>query len=221
MHALMKRLANTMSIRFFYFYVLQCYGFGRKCRKSIAFLCFHDQMFHPGEWYSQWHLQLYHGITLTEASLSITIHGSHGGFEQDVGKSGVKWSFEWFPISFSPVKHTTFTKQTCFDFVILKAFLCFEVVSRLKINLSKSKLVLVGAITNVEQLASNLICCVSSLPVKYLGQPFTTHFKARHISNQLTLCVYVFYLISFNPFSSSLLLSNMFFIQYFVFLLFL
>ena len=46
-------------------------------------------------------------------------------------------------------------------------FLWFEAVSRLKINLAKSKLVPVGAVDDVEGLVSILCCKVSSLPIKY------------------------------------------------------
>jgi hypothetical protein len=60
-------------------------------------------------------------------------------------------------------------------------FLCFEAVSRLKVNLAKSVLVLVGNVDNVDGLASILGCGVSSLPMKYLGLPLGTSFKAKSI----------------------------------------
>jgi hypothetical protein len=50
-------------------------------------------------------------------------------------------------------------------------FLCFKVVSGLKINMAKSKLVLVGNVDNMDGLASILGCGVSSLRLKYLGLP--------------------------------------------------
>jgi hypothetical protein len=55
---------------------------------------------------------------------------------------------------------------------LLYLFLCFEAVSRLKINLSKSEIVLVGDVGNGEGLASILGCRVASLPMKYLGWSF-------------------------------------------------
>lgn len=45
-------------------------------------------------------------------------------------------------------------------------FLCFKVVSGLKINLAKSELVPVGKFENVDGLASILSCGVSSLLMK-------------------------------------------------------
>jgi hypothetical protein len=49
----------------------------------------------------------------------------------------------------------------------LRCFLlCFEVDSWLKINLEKSKLVLVDAVEDVEGLTRILACRVSSLPMK-------------------------------------------------------
>jgi hypothetical protein len=48
-------------------------------------------------------------------------------------------------------------------------FLCFKVVSGLKINMAKSKLILVGNVYGPYGLAGILGCKVSSLPLKYLG----------------------------------------------------
>jgi hypothetical protein len=59
--------------------------------------------------------------------------------------------------------------------------LIFEVVSGLKINLAKSKLVHVGNVNNVDGLASILGCRVSSLPLKYLSLPLGASFKAKSI----------------------------------------
>jgi hypothetical protein len=47
--------------------------------------------------------------------------------------------------------------------------LCFEAVSRLKINLSKSEIVPIGIVGDVEDLASILGCSVALFPIKYLG----------------------------------------------------
>jgi hypothetical protein len=46
--------------------------------------------------------------------------------------------------------------------------LCFELASRLKINLAKSKLVPVGNVSNASGLAHILGCRVSSLPMIYV-----------------------------------------------------
>jgi hypothetical protein len=60
-------------------------------------------------------------------------------------------------------------------------FLCFEAVSSLKINLAKSKLVLIGTVSNLEGFARILGCRISSLPLKYLGLPLRASFKASSI----------------------------------------
>ena len=48
----------------------------------------------------------------------------------------------------------------------------FEVVSGLKVNLSKSEIIPVGRVENVEGLAAELGCSVGSHPSMYLGLPF-------------------------------------------------
>ena len=45
----------------------------------------------------------------------------------------------------------------------------FEAFSRLRINLSKSEIIPVGRVSNVETLAVELRCGVGSLPTTYLG----------------------------------------------------
>jgi hypothetical protein len=60
-------------------------------------------------------------------------------------------------------------------------FLCFEAVSGLKINLSKSEIVPIGDVGDVRGLASILGCGVASLPMKYLGLPLGAHYKASAI----------------------------------------
>ena len=54
----------------------------------------------------------------------------------------------------------------------LRAILArFEEVSRLHINLGKSKLVPIGGVHKLEALMGLLGCWQSSLPLKYLGLP--------------------------------------------------
>jgi hypothetical protein len=55
--------------------------------------------------------------------------------------------------------------------------LSFEVVSGLKVNLSKSVLVPVGNMDNVAKLADILGYETSSLPLKYLGMPLGACYK--------------------------------------------
>jgi hypothetical protein len=60
-------------------------------------------------------------------------------------------------------------------------FLCFEAISDLKINLTKSKLVLVGNVSDVDSLANILGWTMSSLPMEYLGLLLGASFKAKFI----------------------------------------
>lgn len=62
-------------------------------------------------------------------------------------------------------------------------FLCFEAVSSLKINLAKSELVPMGNVSNMDRLANNLCCGVSSLSLKYPGLPLGALFKVKSIWN--------------------------------------
>ena len=55
--------------------------------------------------------------------------------------------------------------------VLSWTFMWFEVISGLKINLHKSKLIPVGVVPNFEDLARVLGCKVSSFPSCYLGLP--------------------------------------------------
>ena len=53
----------------------------------------------------------------------------------------------------------------------------FELVSGLKVNLTKSVLVPVGEVSNMGALAEILGCEFGSLPVTYLGMPLGAQFK--------------------------------------------
>jgi hypothetical protein len=55
----------------------------------------------------------------------------------------------------------------------------------LNINVAKSKIVLVGKVGDVEELASILGCRVSLLPMKYLGLPLGSSYKAIAIWNSI------------------------------------
>jgi hypothetical protein len=50
-------------------------------------------------------------------------------------------------------------------------FLCFEAMSELKINLSKSLIIPVGEVVDVESLANIFGCRVAMLPLKYFALP--------------------------------------------------
>jgi hypothetical protein len=59
--------------------------------------------------------------------------------------------------------------------------LCFKAISGLKVNLKKSKLVAVGEVPYIEELANILSCNISSLPLRYLGLPLGAPFKSKAI----------------------------------------
>jgi hypothetical protein len=62
-------------------------------------------------------------------------------------------------------------------------FLCFEAASGLKINLSKSEIVPIGEVQNIDSLASIFDCRVVGLHMKYLGMPLGAHYKDNTIWN--------------------------------------
>jgi hypothetical protein len=60
--------------------------------------------------------------------------------------------------------------------------LCFEVVSGLKVNLTKSEL---APVDNVDRSASILGCGVFPMPLKYLGLPLGASYNAKSIWNEV------------------------------------
>ena len=60
-------------------------------------------------------------------------------------------------------------------------FMWFEVYSGLKIKLEKSKLILVGDVPDMEELAEVLSYKVSSLPTTYLGFPLGAPYKSSRV----------------------------------------
>ena len=54
----------------------------------------------------------------------------------------------------------------------------FEVASGLKINLAKSKVIPVGEVEDIDELAVELGCRVGALPTVYLGLPLGANHKA-------------------------------------------
>ena len=62
-------------------------------------------------------------------------------------------------------------------------FTWFEVVSGLKVNLHKSKIVPVGDVPNLEELVAVLGCKLSALPMTYLGLPLGAKFNSKTIWN--------------------------------------
>ena len=84
------------------------------------------------------------------------------------------------------ISHLLFADDTqlfcepCSDQLIYLSWVLFwfETFSGLKINLYKSKLILVGEVLNVEEFASLLGCKVGKLPSTYLGLPLGAPFKS-------------------------------------------
>jgi hypothetical protein len=64
-------------------------------------------------------------------------------------------------------------------------FSWFEVCSGLKINLSKSEIVSVGDVPNIEDIREILGCKLALLPMKYLGLPLGANFKEKTIWNSV------------------------------------
>ena len=54
----------------------------------------------------------------------------------------------------------------------------FEACSRLRVNLEKSKLILMGRVHDIKDLALELSCKVGGLPSCYLGLPLGAPFKS-------------------------------------------
>ena len=63
--------------------------------------------------------------------------------------------------------------------------LCFEAVSGLKINLSKSVIVPIGEVEDVEGLSRILGCGVESLPLRNLGLPLGASYRDPSIWNKV------------------------------------
>jgi hypothetical protein len=66
-------------------------------------------------------------------------------------------------------------------FHIRLLFTWFEAVSGLKINLCKSEMVLVGSVSDLENLAGIMGCKTAQLPMNYLGLPHGAKFKSKAI----------------------------------------
>ena len=65
--------------------------------------------------------------------------------------------------------------------VLSWAFMWFEAIFGLKINLHKSELIPMGVVPNFEDLARVLGCKVGSLPSCYLGLPLGAAFKSSRV----------------------------------------
>lgn len=63
---------------------------------------------------------------------------------------------------------------------------CFEVVSRLHVNLYKSRIFGVGQVSNLRRLTKVIGCQVDSLPTSYLGLPLSSCFKCKEVGEKIT-----------------------------------
>ncbi|KAF5458660.1 hypothetical protein F2P56_022673, partial [Juglans regia] len=119
------------------------------------------------------------------SSVSTSLCYHYGSLEYDDIGGGYAWVCDpHFSLS-----HLLFTDDTLLfckadrnQLRALKALLlCFEAASGLKVNFDKSKLVLVGTVSNTRQLASIIGCKVASLPITYLGLPLGAAARASSI----------------------------------------
>ncbi len=62
---------------------------------------------------------------------------------------------------------------------------CFEAVTGLKVNLSKSEMVPVGNVDGLDELADLLYCCTGCLPLQYLGIPLGASYKFVEVWNPI------------------------------------
>jgi hypothetical protein len=62
---------------------------------------------------------------------------------------------------------------------------CFEAVTGLKVNMSKSEMVPIGEVHNMSAMAELLYCRIGSLPLQYLGMPLGAPYKALEIWNPI------------------------------------
>ena len=75
-----------------------------------------------------------------------------------------------------------FCDNNCKQIVNLGGVLIsFEVVSELRVNLSKSSILPVGQVDNIQLLAGILGCYIGSFPSSYLGLPLGAKFKDKFI----------------------------------------
>uniref|UniRef100_A0A2N9GH27 Reverse transcriptase domain-containing protein n=1 Tax=Fagus sylvatica TaxID=28930 RepID=A0A2N9GH27_FAGSY len=68
---------------------------------------------------------------------------------------------------------------------IRKVLSCFEAVTGLKVNLSKSEMVPVGIVDNMPFLANLLCCRIGTLPMMYLGMPMGAPYKGLSVWNSV------------------------------------
>ena len=70
-------------------------------------------------------------------------------------------------------------------FHIRKVLSCFEAVTGLRVNLTKSEMVPVGVVDCMQLLADLLCCRIGALPMLYLGLPLGAQYKALIVWNSV------------------------------------
>uniref|UniRef100_A0A2N9IM54 non-specific serine/threonine protein kinase n=1 Tax=Fagus sylvatica TaxID=28930 RepID=A0A2N9IM54_FAGSY len=68
-------------------------------------------------------------------------------------------------------------------FHIRKVLSCFEAITGLHVNLTKSEMVPVGVVDSMQPLADLLCCHIGALPMLYLGMPIGAQYKALNVWN--------------------------------------
>jgi hypothetical protein len=61
---------------------------------------------------------------------------------------------------------------------IRRVLTCFEAVTSLRVNMSKSEMMPIGEVENLSSLVDILSCRIEALPMSYLGMPLGASFKA-------------------------------------------
>jgi hypothetical protein len=68
---------------------------------------------------------------------------------------------------------------------IRMALTCFEAVTGLKVNMTKSEMVPIGEVQDLSAMAELLYCQIGSLPMQYLGMPLGAPYRALEIWNPI------------------------------------
>lgn len=98
--------------------------------------------------------------------------------------SGLKWVFYWILQILFADDSIIFSDGEFNQIQNLRRLLCcFEAVTRLKISSPKSKIALLGEVSDINSLVGILRFRVTSLPTFYLGLPFGASCKAINIWN--------------------------------------
>jgi hypothetical protein len=62
---------------------------------------------------------------------------------------------------------------------------CFEAVTGLRVNMTKSEMVPVGVVPNILEFVDSLCCHIGILLLSYLGMPLGASYKAVSVWNRI------------------------------------